>query len=449
MLNWLYLTLNRYSSSSAARLARSARLAPGWLVRRVAAAKLVRTLRHVWRNSPHQRERWREAGIRLRHLRSPRVLERVPFLEPDELTQHPERFFCVPKSDFTHIMSTSGTGGRPRRVWFTTDDIDHQAHVLGATLRRLPGASCVLVLMAAIEPTWGPGDMAMRGVEKAGMRGFQVPRGESPQKHIEHIREFRPDVLISTPTWTHRLTLEADVQVKTLGIKYILLSSQPMPRMLRGKLEAAWGATVIDAYATNECACGIAAECEHGDGLHVAEADFWIEIVDPETGRTLDEGDEGEIVITTLSRRGMPLVRYRIGDLSRFLPEDKPCACGLPLRKIAPIKGRVDHVLIIGSGFNVYPDEFDRAILAVPGVTDYQLTVEKEGYKDRFHVTVETAESVDGLSDRLREALLGIKYIHLNAQERSHVVFGEFKSVAPGTLSAGRRKTVRIVDKRV
>ena len=406
MLNWLYLALNRYGTSSAARLVRSARLAPRWLIRRVAAAKLVRTLRHVWRNSPHQRKRWQQAGIRLCHLRSPRVLPRVPFLRADELAETPEHFFCVAKSEFTHITSTSGTSGRPRRVWFTTDDIDHQARLQGATLKRLPGASCVLVLLGAVEPTLGPGKMAMRGAEEAGMLAFQVLPDETPQKHVEYIREFHPDVLIGAPTWVHRLTLEAGVDLKTLGIKYIVLCTQPMPRLLRGKLEAAWGATIIDAYGTNECACGIASECEHGDGLHVAEADFWIEIVDPATGEPVGEGEEGEIVVTTLSRRGMPLVRYRIGDLSRFLPETEPCACGFPLRKIAPIKGRVDHMLIIGSGYNVYPDEFDRAILGVPGVTDYQLTVEKRGYRDVLHLTVETSEVGDGINRRLREALL-------------------------------------------
>ena len=449
MLNWVYLALNRYGTGSAARLARSAKLAPRWLIRRVAAAKLVRTLRHVWRNSPHQRERWHQAGIRLHHLRSPRVLPRVPFLRPDELTETPEHFFCVAKSEFTHVISTSGTSGRPRRVWFTADDIDHQARLMGATLKRLPGAACVLVLMGPVEPTWGPGEMALRAAEEAGMLGFQVSHGESPHKHIDYIREFHPDVLIGTPTWVHRLTLEADAEVRTLGVKYIVLCSQPIPRMLRGELEAAWDATVIDAYGTNECACGIASECEHGDGLHVAEADFWIEIVEPETGRPVPEGEQGEIVITTLSRRGMPLVRYRIGDLSRFLPETGPCPCGFALRKIAPIKGRVDHMLIIGSGFNVYPDEFDHAVLAVPGVTDYQLTVEKRGYTDVLHLTVETAEAGDGLPERLRDALMSIKYVRRNVSERPHVTFGELKAVPPGTLSAGRPKTVRIIDKRV
>ena len=145
----------------------------------------------------------------------------------------------------------------------------------------------------------------------------------------------------------------------------------------------------------------------------------------------------------------MPLVRYRIGDLSRFLGGHGRCACGVALMKMAPIKGRVDHMLILGSGYNVYPDEFDRAILAVPGVTDYQLTVEKRGYKDVLHLTVETAEAGDGLDAALRDALLGIKYVRSNVEDSRHVTFGRFKAVPPGTLSRGRRKSVRIVDKRV
>lgn len=145
----------------------------------------------------------------------------------------------------------------------------------------------------------------------------------------------------------------------------------------------------------------------------------------------------------------MPLVRYRIGDLSRFLPCAGRCSCGMPLRKIAPIRGRVDHMLILGSGFNIYPDEFDHAILSVPGVSDYQITVEKRDYLDVLSVAVETAQPDDGLDARVREALKGIEYLRLCLEGRANVVFGEFKTVPPGTLSKDRRKTVRIVDKRV
>ncbi len=449
MLDWCFLALERYGTSSATRLARSAGIVPHWVVRRIAEAKLARTLRHVWRHNELQRGRWQEAGVRWRDLRSARVLERIPILDPNELALDPEPFRCVPKDDLTFLMTTSGTGGRKRKIYFTTPDIDNQAILLGAALRRLPGASCVLVLIGATDASWGPLDMARRAVEKAGLLGLHT-QGQTPAKLLESIREHHPNVIISLPTVMHRHTIEsADVDLRALGVKYIVLSSQPLPGTLRTLLEEKWGAAVIDLYATNEHGAGIAAECPKGEGLHVAETDFWIEIVDPETGKPVPDGTEGEMLITTLSRRGMPLVRYRIRDLSRFLPYTGRCSCGVPLRKIAPIRGRVDHMLKLGPGLNFYPDEFDRAVFSVPGVTDYQLTVGKQGYKDVLSLTVETKEPDDGLNGRLLEALSTVSYLKYIGTERGIVLTGEFKAVPPGTLSKGRRKSVRIVDQRV
>jgi len=449
MLDWLFLGVNRYLTSNSRRLARAGGFAPHRLVRRVAEAKLVRTLRHVWTGSPHQRRRWQDAGITRRDLRSARVLPRIPFCDPGELARDPEAFVCVRPEEITDMILTSGTSGQAKKIYFTSEDLNRQARMIGAHLRRLPGASRVLVIFSVgLQPASSPALIAKRGVEMAGMFGLISAAHAPVPTLIDLIREYRTDTLISTPTRVHQMTLETDTDPRTLGVRYLLLSSEPWTEELRVLLEDAWGAKTLDVYAANECACGIASECVHQNGLHLAEIDFWIEIVDPDTGEPVEEGEEGEIVITTLSRRGMPLVRYRIGDLARLLPVTGRCACGMSLRKLSRIRGRADKMVILGGGFNVYPDEFDEAILAVPGVTDYQLVLEKDGYKDVLNLDVETDLRGKELTETMIRALRTVRNVGIKAESFTGLVFGRMHSVPHGSLSAGRNKTVRVVDNR-
>ena len=449
MLHWAFLLANRYITANSRRLARSGGCSPHWLIRRIASAKLVRTLRHVWRHSPYQRRRWQDAGIRLADLRSPRVLPHIPFCDPTELAVNPDPFVCVRPEQITDMILTSGTTGQAKKIYFTTGDLHRQARMIGGHLRRLPGASRVFVILSVgLQPAASPALIARRGVEMAGMFGLISTAGATIRMVTDLIREYHIDTLISSPTRMHQITLESEVELRTLGVRYLLLSSEPWTEKLRTFLEEAWGAKALDVYAANESACGMASECAYRNGLHVAEIDFWIEIVNPETGEPLEDGEEGEIVFTTLSRRGMPLVRYRIGDLACLLPVTGRCACGMALRKLSRISGRADNMVILGDGFNVYPDEFDEAILGIPGVTDYQLVLEKDGYRDVLRLDVESDLEGKTLTDTMIRTLMRINNVRIKAEIYPGLVFGPIRSVPRGSLSAGRSKTVRIVDKR-
>ncbi len=446
MFDWFFLVLNRYVTSNSRRLARAAGYAPYWLVRRTASAKLVAMLRHVWRHNPYQRERWKSAGVTRRDLRSPGVLRHIPFCDSGKLAENPEAFFCAPPQELTNVIVTSGTTGEAKKVYLTRDDLHHQARMMGAHLRRLPGASRAMILFSLTSaPGLSPAPLARRGLEMAGMFGLTCASKWSPQTHIGLIREYRIDTVIATPTRLHKITLEAKTDLKTLGVKYLLLSTEPWTEKLRTEFETAWGARAIDVYGSNEFASAIASECIYQDGLHLAEVNFWIEIIDPETGQVVDDGTDGEVVVTTLSRRGMPLVRYRIGDIAHLLPMSGRCACGMSVRKLSRIRGRADNMVTLGGGYNVYPDEFDRAILGVPGVVDYQLVIEKDGYKDVLKLDVETTLRDEELKETMTRALRKINNI---LKGRDLLSFGRFRSVPFGSLSEGRTKTVRIVDKR-
>jgi phenylacetate-CoA ligase len=173
-----------------------------------------------------------------------------------------------------------------------------------------------------------------------------------------------------------------------------------------------------------------------------------VEIVDPETGAPVSDGTYGEIVITTLSRKGLPLVRYRTHDMACLLPDEKRCACGMPTRRLSRVRGRLDHLLIIGAGANIYPDELDSAILAVPGISEYQVTIDREGHRDVLGLAVESDESPEALVEKLKQALMTQCIIRWNIEDRKLLVFGEFRVLPHGTLGVGRPKARRIVDLR-
>jgi len=448
MFNWFFLALDRYGRSNPASMAWRLKHLPASFLRSVQRAKLIHTLRYVFRNSPHQRRRWIDAGLSLRDLRSPDVLPRIPFLDRRDIALHPEHFFCVPENKLTHVITTSGTSGEAKKIYFTVDDIERQARMLATKFRLLPGASRVLGLFHVQNPTWSAGAMARRAMEKAGMFGLLSGTHLSPADQIKLIREYHPDTIISGPPYFHRLTLEAGCDTTTLGVKYILLAGQPWTEDHRKLFESAWNATAIDAYGTNECACGIASECHHKNGLHLASADFWIEIVDPDTGVPLPDGQPGEVVITTLSRTGMPLVRYRIGDLATILPRSAPCPSGVSLPSLSRIRGRVDHMLILGNTINVFPDQFDAAILAVPGVIDYQVVLEKDACRDLLSLTVESERPLAELTPLLTHALLSIDGIDISVDLTRTLTITGISVTPPGSLSHDRPKSIRILDHR-
>ncbi|HUV39597.1 MAG TPA: AMP-binding protein [Planctomycetota bacterium] len=448
MLDRVYLLIHDGVRGGPRNAARLVRHLPRWLVRRVARARLTHLLRYVWRRSPAQRERWHRAGVRRRHLRSPDVLARIPFTTSDDLARRPEDFACVPERDLIHLIGTSGTTGHAKKLGLTERDLDHQTRLFASKLHQLPGASRVLAVFIVDSPTWSTGWYVRRGVEKAGMFGLLAANDCDTSFLIDLIREYDIDTLITTPTTMHRMTLEARCDLRALGLRYALLSAQPWSEAFRAEMESAWHVTALDAYGMNELGGSIAAECPHKTGLHISDVDFHVEIVDPETGAPLEAGREGEVVVTTLARRGMPLVRYRTGDLARLFDEDHRCPCGVPLSTMSRIRGRLDDMLILGPGTNVYPDEFDRAILSVRGVSDYQLVVEKDAWRDVLSLTVEADEPIETLRQPLLDALMGIPYLRDACWKTRTLVVGGMEALGRGTLSEGRPKSVRFIDRR-
>ena len=448
MFSRLHCALERWARANPARLDNRFNLIPPWYIHLLSRTKLVQILRYVYRSSPSQRQLWRNAGIKLSDLRSPQVLQHIPFITADDLADHPKAYCCVPEEQLIHIVGTSGTKNRRKKIYLTAEDFDHQTRMIATNLRRFPGVSCVAAMFLVHDPTWSNGTVVRRAVAMAGMLGFLSGEHLSTQDQIELIKRYGVNCLVSTPSYISRLTVQADQDLSKLGVRYIQLGGQPWTEALRADLQQAWAAKVIDTYGCAESIFGIASECIHQNGLHFAETDFWIEIIDPATGQVLPDGQEGELVFTTLSRRGMPLIRYRTGDLSRLIPPGPRCPCGMHVRKMGRIRGRLDDVLIIGTGYNLYPDELDNALLSIPGVTDYQLTVDRESYTDVLHLKLEANGLADNLKNAATNALLSIPNIRISHDLTRVLSIGRVESVPLGSLSTDRPKSIRIIDRR-
>ena len=448
MFGWAHLAIERWVRADSVRMDKLCNHIPLWYIRRLSEKKLVKTLRYVYRNCPVQRQRWNEAGLKLSDLRSAEVLEQIPFTKGPELAKHPEDYICVGRDELIHVLTSSCTKGLRKKLYLTADDFIDQVRMMGAHLRRLPGASRIAIMFSVDDPYWSTGAVLRRGIEEAGMFGLLSGVHHSIPRQIGLIKEFQIDCLMTTASYAGRLALEAPLDVKDLKVRYLHLSAQAWTEEYRAEMEKVWGAKVIDGYGSSESTYGISVECPEQNGLHISEVDYWVEIVDPATGKVLPDGSEGEIVFTTLSKRGMPLVRYRTGDLSYLMPRDERCPCGVPMRRMGRVRGRKDDMLVFGNGENVYPDELDRAVLSVAGVTDYQLVADEDKYKDVLHLKVETNSSPEGLKDTLIKALLSIPGIQISHDVDRVLDFGSIEQVPPGSLSKGRPKSIRITDKR-
>ena len=419
-----------------------------WFVRKVGEAKLRRALAYVWRNAPYQRELWQKEGVTFRDLRSPDALRRLPLLSGDELVRHPERLFCVPREQFTHIIGSSGTTGHHKTIYLTDEDMAWQTRTLGTFYRNFPDVRRAVVWMLLEDESWCSGSITRDGFKQGEIEVTMASTSRSVEDQVALLRENQVDMIMSTPPYVHRIALESDTPVREFGVKYICLAGMPFTEDFRRRMEETWGAKIMDSYGGAETICGIASECRLQNGMHVSETDYWVEIIDPDTGEALPDGEEGEIVFTTLSRWGMPLIRYRSNDIATLIPRGKRCACGIPTRKITRVRGRNDHMLNIGTGDNIFPDELDQAVFSVPGVTDYQLVVEKDAYRDVLNLTVESNEDIARLKQPLTDALMKIDSVWKSVDLTQTVAIGDIRTAPVGSLAGDRPKVRRIVDQR-
>ena len=302
-------------------------------------------------------------------------LAKLPFTTSKDLRDNPLDFLCVSQNDVNRIVTlqSSGTTGKPKRLFFTEEDqeltIDFFQHGMLTLVK--PGDNVLIMLPGEI--TGSVGDLLCLGLARAGVTGIVHGLVTNPEETIKQIKRDNIDVLIGIPTQVLSLARVKDSQgcSPALNLKSVLLSTDYVPQAIVQELERTWGCKVFNHYGMTEMGLGGGLECEGFCGYHLREADLYVEIIDPYSGRPVVDGQPGEIVFTTLTRSAMPLIRYRTGDMSKFIPG--PCACKTVLKRLELIKSR-DRVYLNQTDYLTMSD-FDEVLFALDEVLDFEITL--------------------------------------------------------------------------
>jgi phenylacetate-CoA ligase len=365
--------------------------------------RLKWSLQHAYHNVPHYRRVFDQAKVHPSHLRQLSDLAQFPFTTKRDLRDnYPFGMFAVPRERVARIHASSGTTGKPTVVGYTLKDIDTWAHLVARAIRAAGGRRGDTVHVAYGYGLFTGGLGAHYGAERVGCTVIPMSGGQT-ERQVQLIEDFKPDIIMVTPSYMQVLIEEfvrQGLDPKASSLKVGIFGAEPWTEAMRRDIERSAGIDAVDIYGLSEVmGPGVASECiESKDGPVIAEDHFLPEIIDPETGEVLPDGEEGELVFTTLSKEALPLIRYRTRDLTRLLP---PTARSF--RRIAKITGRSDDMLII-RGVNVFPTQIEEIVLQSERLSgQYQIVVSRDGILDEVQVRCELREA----SARLSAAELG------------------------------------------
>jgi phenylacetate-CoA ligase len=427
--------------------------APRAALRALQAERLRATVARARARVPFYRTALAAAGLRDGDVDLTRLGD-LPFTRKEDLRDHyPFGLFAVPREDVVRLHASSGTRGKPTVVGYTRSDLEVWREVMARALAAAGAEPGQLVQVAYGYGLFTGGLGFHDGAEHMGLTVVPASSGNT-LRQILLLQDFHPHGLACTPSFALHIgesMREQGLDPRKVGLGYGLFGAEPWTEAMRAQLEALWGCAAVDFYGLSEMiGPGVATECvEARDGLHLNEDHFLPEIVDPRTGSPLPDGREGELVLTSLTKEALPMIRYRTGDVTRLDPA--PCRCGRTTVRMARIKGRTDDMLII-KGVNVYPSQLEAALLTVPELAPhYQLLVDRRSGFPVLAVHVEPTEHVvrewGGFeAARPEVTALGAR---VAAQLRGHLGLNpEIAVVAPKTIPRSEGKAVRVVERR-
>ncbi len=410
--------------------------------------RLQQTLSRVARNVPLYRNRFAEHDIDPEAFADVADLRRLPFTTKADLREaYPYGLFAVPLRDVVRLHASSGTSGKPVVAGYTRNDVRTWARLVARVLVAAGAGRDDVVQIALGYGLFTGGIGFHYGAEAVGAAVIPASSGGT-RRQVAIMQDYRTTVFVATPSYALHLaeTIEAmDVNVNSLSLRFGLFGAETWTEAMRAAIEDRLKLTATDNYGLSEImGPGVAGECLEKAGMHVNEDYFLIEIVDPATGEPLPDGEEGEMVVTTLTKEAFPMIRLRTGDITRIIPE--PCPCGRTMRRIGRIVGRSDDMLII-RGVNVFPSRVEGILLEVEGTTpNYRIVLDRKGALDEALVEVEPTEEL--LFDRVSEHQALLDKLGRRFASELGVGIG-VKLVEPGSLARSLEgKTIRVVDRR-
>lgn len=409
--------------------------------------RLQRIVKHAYEHVELFRNRMKERSLTPDDVRSLSDLSKLPFMVKADLRDtYPFGLFACPMSDIVRLHASSGTTGKPIVVAYTRKDLEVWMEVVKRSF-----ASCGLNRTDVIQVSYGYGLFtgglgAHYGAEALGATVVPTSGGNT-NRQIMLMRDFGTTAVCCTPSYFLFMIEQAaasGIDMRKLPLKAGIFGAEPWTEEMRKRIEADAGIRAYDIYGLSEIiGPGVAIECSEQHGMHIFEDHFYPEIINPETGEVLPDGEFGELVLTTLSKYAMPMIRYRTRDLTRIVTE--PCSCGRTLRRIARISSRSDDMFII-RGVNVFPSQIETALLSVDGtLPHYNIILYTENGLDNIEVDVEInaelfsdkVRSMEDLQHRLTaaiESLIGLRV--------------RVKMVAPNTIQRSEGKARRVIDHR-
>ena len=405
--------------------------------------RMKRSLKHAYENSPFYRSRFDDHGVHPEELRTLADLAKFPFTTKSDLRDtYPFGMFAVPQKQLVRIHGSSGTTGKPTVVGYTKHDIDVWADVMARSIRASGGRAGDILHNAYGYGLFTGGLGAHYGAERLGCTVVPISGGMT-ERQVTLMADFKPRIIMVTPSYMLSILDEfrrqgIDPRASSLAVG--IFGAEPWTNAMRHEIEAAFDMHAVDIYGLSEImGPGVANECvETKDGLHIWEDHFYPEIIDPQTGEVLPDGELGELVFTTLTKEGLPMVRYRTRDLSRLMP-----GTARSMRRMEKITGRSDDMIIL-RGVNVFPTQIEEQILKCRGLSaHFQIELARSGRMDTMTVVVECTPEAAGAEVRAASGKELAHHIKSVVGVSTRIDIRE-----PGGVARSEGKAKRVIDNR-
>ena len=414
---------------------------------RVQSERLVNTVKRIYHNVPFYREKMQKKGLEPGDIKSVEDLSKLPFSYKQDLRDtYPYGMFAVPLSEIIRIHASSGTTGRQTVVGYTRRDIDTWAEVMARTLTCAGATKESFIQVAYGYGLFTGGLGAHYGAERVGASVIPISGGNT-KRQLQIMKDFGTTILACTPSYALFMAEEleeAGIKKEDMKLKAGIFGAEPWSSSMRNEIEQRLGILAIDIYGLSEIiGPGVATECPCQNGLHIQEDHFIPEIINPETEEVLPPGSKGELVFTTITKEGLPLLRYRTRDISTLNYEK--CQCGRTVVRMSKVTGRTDDMLII-RGVNVFPSQIESVLLEIGETAPhYQLIVDRKDNLDSLEVWVEMTQAL--FSDEVKR-IEDLERMIKKEIESTLGINAKVKLVEPKTIERSEGKAKRVIDKR-
>ncbi|MFW5995882.1 MAG: phenylacetate--CoA ligase family protein [Halanaerobiaceae bacterium] len=409
--------------------------------------RLQETVRRCYDRVPFYRERFDQAGLKPENIKYLKDIEKIPFTVKDDLRDnYPYELFARPLKDIVRLHASSGTTGKPVVVGYTEEDMETWSECVARLISAAGGREDDIAQVAFGYGLFTGGFGLHYGLEEMGITVVPASSGNS-RRQINLMKDFGSTILVGTPSYAlylAEIAEEMGINTDELDLRLGLFGGEGHTEEMREEIEERWGILATENYGLSEIVGpGVSGECTEHTGMHINEDHFYPEIIDPDTGETLPPGEKGELVLTTLSKQGIPMLRYRTKDITYL--DYETCPCGRKTVRMGKILGRTDDMLII-KGVNVFPSQIESVLVGMEHIgPHYQIVVRKDGYMDDIQVRVELSDGsmleryseLEELRNEIREELRSVLQID-----------AEVKLVEPRTLERTTGKAERVLDMR-